>query len=49
VLSIKEGNFTWNKNAVQPTLENINVSIKKGELLGVLGRVGAGKVYLSGA
>lgn len=49
VLSIKEGNFTWNKNAVQPTLENINVSIKKGELLGVLGRVGAGKTSLLSA
>jgi len=33
---------------VQSTLEDINISIKKGELFGVFGRVGAGKVCLSG-
>jgi len=48
VLSIKGGDFTWNIDDVQPTLEDINISIKKGELFGVLGRVGAGKVCLSG-
>ncbi|KAJ3561287.1 hypothetical protein NP233_g10282 [Leucocoprinus birnbaumii] len=46
VLSIKNGDFTWEKDAVQPTLEDINISVKKGQLFGVLGRVGAGKTSL---
>jgi len=44
VLSIIDGEFSWNKDAVQPTLEDINLTVKKGELVGVLGRVGCGKV-----
>lgn len=44
VLSIKEGEFSWSKESVSPTLEGIDLTIKKGELVGVLGRVGAGKV-----
>lgn len=46
VLSIKEGEFSWSKESVSPTLEGIDLTIKKGELVGVLGRVGAGKVRL---
>lgn len=44
ILSIKDGDFSWEKDAVGPTLEGINLTVRKGELLGVLGRVGAGKV-----
>lgn len=44
VLSIVGGDFSWEKDASQPTLEGIDLTLKKGELLGVLGRVGAGKV-----
>jgi ATP-binding cassette, subfamily C (CFTR/MRP), member 1 len=44
VLSIKKGDFSWSSSAVEPTLEDINISVKKGELLGIFGRVGAGKV-----
>jgi ABC-type polysaccharide/polyol phosphate transport system ATPase subunit len=29
---------------VVPVLEDINLTVKKGELVGILGRVGAGKV-----
>ena len=44
VLSIKDGDFSWSKDRVEATLEGINLSVKKGELLGLFGRVGAGKV-----
>lgn len=44
VLSIKNADFTWSKEAVQPVLEDINLNVKKGELVGVFGRVGCGKV-----
>ena len=38
------GEFRWSKSAPVPTLEDVNLSVRKGELVGVLGRVGAGKV-----
>lgn len=44
VLSIKGGEFAWTKKDVQPVLEDINLTVRKGELVGILGRVGAGKV-----
>ena len=44
VLSIKEGEFSWSKKATTPTLEGVDLTVRKGELVGVLGRVGAGKV-----
>jgi ABC-type bacteriocin/lantibiotic exporter with double-glycine peptidase domain len=47
VLSIKGGDFAWSKDAIQPVLEDINFSVKKGELVGVLGQVGCGKVITS--
>ncbi|KAH9935900.1 metal resistance protein YCF1 [Epithele typhae] len=49
VVSVNKGEFSWNKNAVTPTLEDINLTVKKGELVGVLGRVGAGKTSLLSA
>jgi ATP-binding cassette subfamily C (CFTR/MRP) protein 1 len=44
VLEIKDGEFSWSKNAPSPTLEGINLVARKGELTGIVGRVGAGKV-----
>ncbi|KAF8909428.1 multidrug resistance-associated ABC transporter [Gymnopilus junonius] len=44
VLSMVDADFSWSKTVVEPTLEGINLSVKKGELFGILGRVGAGKV-----
>ncbi|KAH7888221.1 P-loop containing nucleoside triphosphate hydrolase protein, partial [Phlebopus sp. FC_14] len=49
VLSIKSGEFQWTKNDIQPALEDINLTVRKGELVGVLGRVGAGKSSLLSA
>jgi ABC-type multidrug transport system fused ATPase/permease subunit len=46
VLEIKDGEFTWSKGAPSPTLEGINLVARKGELTGIIGRVGAGKVCL---
>ena len=47
VLEIKDGEFNWSKDAPSPTLEGINLVVRKGELTGIVGRVGAGKVCLS--
>ncbi|CDO77661.1 hypothetical protein BN946_scf184969.g12 [Trametes cinnabarina] len=49
VVSIKNGEFRWNKNSPSPTLEDINLTVHKGDLVGVLGRVGAGKTSLLSA
>ncbi|KAI0788813.1 metal resistance protein YCF1 [Abortiporus biennis] len=49
VLSIKDGEFAWSRDANVPTLDDINLEIKKGELVGILGRVGAGKTSLMSA
>ena len=46
VLSIRDGEFQWSKNGIKPTLEGINLTVRKGELVGILGRVGDGKVSL---
>ncbi|KAL0574610.1 hypothetical protein V5O48_007360 [Marasmius crinis-equi] len=49
VLSVKGGEFSWSKNVVNPTLEGIDLTVRKGELVGVLGRVGSGKSSLLSA
>ncbi|KAG8788253.1 hypothetical protein FRC12_014784 [Ceratobasidium sp. 428] len=49
VLEIRGGEFKWSKTAVQPTLEGVDLSARKGELIGVLGPVGCGKTSLLSA
>lgn len=38
---------SWDPKTVSPTLRNISVQLKRGELLAVIGPVGAGKVCLT--
>ncbi|KIK09066.1 hypothetical protein K443DRAFT_672103 [Laccaria amethystina LaAM-08-1] len=49
VLTIKDADFSWSSQAIEPTLEAINLLVKKGELVAILGRVGAGKTSLLSA
>lgn len=46
VLSITNGEFFWSKDGKEPILQDINLTVKKGELIAVLGQVGAGKVSI---
>ena len=43
VLSITNGEFFWSKDGKEPTLQDINLTARKGELTAILGSVGAGK------
>ncbi|KIP05505.1 hypothetical protein PHLGIDRAFT_128871 [Phlebiopsis gigantea 11061_1 CR5-6] len=38
VLCIAGGAFAWSRDAVSPTLEDVDLRVRKGELVGVLGR-----------
>ncbi|KAG8751149.1 hypothetical protein FRC12_012579 [Ceratobasidium sp. 428] len=49
VLEVRGGEFKWSKAAVQPTLEGVDLSARKGELIGVLGPAGCGKTSLLSA
>ena len=46
---IEKGTFSWNKELDSPCLVNINMNIKKGSLVAVVGRVGSGKSSLCSA
>ena len=49
VVTVKHGEFRWVADSVEPILQDIDLTVKKGELLGVIGRVGDGKSSLLGA
>ena len=46
MLSIKNLQISYNKNLI---IENLSLNVKKGEVLGILGRNGAGKTTLFNA
>lgn len=53
VMEVKEGsvsfknvNFKYSKNAERDALENINIEIKSGQFVGILGSTGSGKTSL---
>ena len=45
-LKITNGVFTWDADDGNPTLKNVNLEIKKGELVAIVGLVGSGKSSL---
>ncbi|KAJ7077902.1 P-loop containing nucleoside triphosphate hydrolase protein [Mycena belliarum] len=49
VLTITDADFRWASADVVPTLESISLTVRKGELTGIMGRVGAGKTSLLSA
>ena len=48
-ISIQNADYSWASDAVNPTLSNINMEIKKGELIAVVGKIGSGKSSLLSA
>ncbi|TIC23626.1 hypothetical protein E3Q12_01940 [Wallemia mellicola] len=46
VVRISHGDFAWNSDSTMPTLQDINLSVKMGELIALVGRVGDGKSSL---
>ncbi|OLY82777.1 Metal resistance protein YCF1 [Smittium mucronatum] len=48
LVSVKNANFWWDYNPAEskPTLSNVSFSVKNGELLSVVGKVGSGKSSL---
>ncbi|KZO97808.1 hypothetical protein CALVIDRAFT_513006 [Calocera viscosa TUFC12733] len=49
LVSVKDGEFKWSKSQPEPTLLNVDLELKKGELVSVVGRVGSGKSSLAAA
>ncbi|CAM0910286.1 unnamed protein product [Alopecurus aequalis] len=43
---VQDGNFSWNANAADLALRNVNLSIRQGEKVAVCGAVGSGKSSL---
>lgn len=46
VIRINDGSFSWDSGDSEPILKDVNLSIKKGQLIAVIGGVGAGKSSL---
>jgi ABC-type multidrug transport system fused ATPase/permease subunit len=49
LITISKADFSWNEKATVPTLSDVDLVVKKGELTAVVGRVGSGKSSLLAA
>ncbi|KAI8072721.1 multi drug resistance-associated protein MRP [Gongronella butleri] len=49
LIDLQQGTFRWSSTAAAPTLADVDVQVKKGELIAIVGRVGAGKSSLMSA
>ncbi|ORZ19904.1 multi drug resistance-associated protein MRP [Absidia repens] len=49
LLEINNGTFKWAKEDERPVLQDINIGLKKGDVMAVVGRVGSGKSSLISA
>ena len=49
LIELRNAEFKWSRNQPVPTLADIDLTVRKGELLAVLGRVGDGKSSLLSA
>ena len=45
-IKVENASFAWEKDAEKPTLSNVNLDIKKGSMVAVVGTVGSGKTSL---
>ena len=45
-VSLQNATAKWNDEITDPTLNNVNVTMKSGQLLAVIGPVGSGKVLI---
>ena len=46
---VSDAEFAWSEESRQPTLEGVDLVLRKGELMGVWGPVGSGKTSLLSA
>lgn len=46
IMSLKNANVKWFSHDQEDTLKNININVKSGELIAVVGQVGSGKSSL---
>ena len=49
VLSIQDSTYAWDKNSEKKALKNIDLNVRKGELVAIIGKVGSGKSSLLSA
>jgi ATP-binding cassette subfamily C (CFTR/MRP) protein 2 len=45
-VSVEKGSFTWDDESSLPSLSNVNIDVKRGSLVAVVGMVGSGKSSL---